>query len=346
MQPLKHHFSSDNTAGICPEAWEAILAANTGFEASYGADHYTQQTCAAFREFFETNCEIYFVFNGTAANSLALASLCQSYHSAITHETSHVETDECGAPEFFSNGTKLLLGSGEHGKLTPQVVQTLITKRQDIHYPRPHALSISQPTELGTIYRKDEIHELCAVAKFHGLKVHMDGARFLHALTATGYSPKELTWEVGVDVLCLGGTKAGIGTSEAVIFFDKALAADFDYRCKQAGQLASKMRYLSVPWLPLLKNESFKKYSQSAMNHAQRLAAEATRLPGIQLLYPREANSVFLRLPEALNRSLQDRGWRYYHFIGGGARFMCSWQTTDEHIQSLLEDMKECVDVA
>ncbi len=167
MIPLKYHFASDNTAGICPAAWEAMLAANTGFEPSYGADDYTKRACAAFREFSEIDCEVYFVFNGTAANSLALASLCQSYHSVITHELSHVETDECGAPEFFSNGTKLLLSSGELGKLTPQAIQTLISKRQDIHYPRPHAVSISQPTELGTIYRSEEIQELCAVAKFH-----------------------------------------------------------------------------------------------------------------------------------------------------------------------------------
>ncbi len=171
----------------------------------------------------------------------------------------------------------------------------------------------------------------------------MDGARFFHALTATGLSAKELTWKVGVDVLCLGGTKTGIGTSEAVIFFDKALSRDFDYRCKQAGQLASKMRYLSASWIPLLENENFKKYSQVAINHAQRLAARATRLPDVQLTYPREANAVFLRLPASMNQLLQDRGWRYYHFIGSGARFMSSWQTTDEHVQALLGDMEICV---
>lgn len=343
MSVLKYHFASDNTSGICPEAWDALQAANHGFVPSYGSDHYTEQACAAFRDFFETDCEIYFVFNGTAANSLSLASLCQSYHSVITHETSHVETDECGAPEFFSNGTKLLLGSGEQGKLSVASVQTLITRRQDIHYPRPHVLSLSQPTELGTIYQPAEILELSTLAKSHGLKVHMDGARFFHALTATGLSPKELTWQVGVDVLCFGGTKAGAGMSEAIVFFDKNLAKDFDYRCKQSGQLASKMRYLSAPWLPLLKNETFKKYSHSAIDHARTLAAGATRLSGVQQLYPNEANSVFLRLPDSMDQFLQEQGWKYYHFIGGGARFMCSWQTTNEDVQALLNDMAKAI---
>lgn len=340
MTPLKYHFASDNTAGICPEALDALLAANSGFEPSYGADSYTEKACTAFRQFFETDCEIYFVFNGTAANSLALASLCQSYHSVITHETSHIETHECGAPEFFSNGTKLLLSSGNQGKLSLEAVQTLITKRRDIHYPRPHVISISQPTELGTLYRKEEIRELCAFAKSNGLKVHMDGARFFHALTASNVSPKELTWQVGVDVLCLGGTKLGIGTAETIIFFDKALARDFDYRCKQAGQLASKMRYLSAPWIPLLENQTFKKYSTTTIHYAKKLASLAIRIPGVQLLYPAEANSVFLHLPELINRFLQDQGWRYDHSIGGGARFMCSWQTSDEMVESLVADMK------
>lgn len=337
----KYNFASDNTSGICPEAWAAMQEANTGFVSSYGTDHYTDEACSAFRTFFETDCEVFFVFNGTAANSLSLASLCQSYHSVITHETSHVETDECGAPEFFSNGTKLLLGSGAQGKLSPVTVQTLITKRQDIHYPRPHALSISQPTELGTVYKKGEISELCTLAKSHGLKVHMDGARFIHALVASGLTPKELTWQAGVDVLCFGGTKAGIGLSEAIVFFDKQLAKDFDYRCKQSGQLASKMRYLSAPWIPMLRDGAYKKYSLAALTHARTLAEKAVQLPGVEALYPAEANSVFLQLPEKMDQFLQQQGWKYYHFIGGGARFMCSWQTTDQDIQDLLADMAE-----
>ncbi|MFV0415443.1 MAG: threonine aldolase family protein [Chthoniobacterales bacterium] len=335
----KYHFASDNTAGVSPEAWEALQNADVGFEPSYGTDPHTAAACDSFREFFETDCEVYFVFNGTAANSLALASLCQSYHSVIAHETAHVETDECGAPEFFSNGTKLLLGSGANGKLSPASVETLITKRHDIHYPRPHVLSVSQPTELGTCYSADELRSLTSLASRYGLKTHMDGARFFHSLVSQSVSPKSITWEAGIDVLCFGGTKAGLGFSEAVVFFDKSLAEEFDYRCKQSGQLASKMRYLSAPWKNWLDDSLYQKYSQIALDSARSLAEGAKKIPGVEILYPVEANSVFLQLPETINTRLQERGWKYYHFIGGGARFMCSWQTMQADVAALLADM-------
>lgn len=336
----KYHFASDNTAGICPEAWEALRTADTGFEPSYGADRHTAEACELFRGFFESDCEVFFVFNGTAANSLALASLCQSYHSVIAHESAHIETDECGAPEFFSNGTKLLLGSGANGKLSSASAEALITKRQDIHYPRPRVLSVSQPTELGTCYSAAELRELASVAHWHGLKVHMDGARFFHALVSLNAKPRELTWEAGVDVLCFGGTKAGLGFSEAVVFFDKQLAEEFDYRCKQSGQLASKMRYLSAPWTNWLGQSLYEKYSRNAIACTRLLAEEAAKLPGVEILYPVEANSVFLKLPPAINEHLPKQGWKYYHFIGGGARFMCSWQTTPDDVRNLIADME------
>jgi len=177
LDSSRYHFASDNTASICPEAWSVLHTVNSGFVPSYGTDGHTEQACRAFREFFEADCEVFFVFNGTAANSLALASLCQSYHSVIVHESAHVETDECGAPEFFSNGTKLLLGEGDAGRLAPASVERLITKRADIHYPRPRVLSLSQPTELGTCYRQEELQALSDLARHHQLKVHMDGAR-------------------------------------------------------------------------------------------------------------------------------------------------------------------------
>lgn len=337
----KYHFASDNTSGLCPEAWAALRAADEGYVPSYGTDTYTERACELFRDFFETDCDVFFVFNGTAANSLALASLCQSYHSVIAHSAAHVETDECGAPEFFSNGTKLLLGEGEGGRLTPQSVEALITKRSDIHYPRPRVLCLSQPTETGTCYRPEELRALTALARRYSLKTHMDGARFFLALESLQVRPRELTWEAGVDVLCLGGTKAGLGFSETVVFFDKTLAHEFGYRCKQAGQLASKMRYLSAPWEPWLREHIYKKYSQSALHCTRRLSAEAARIPGVELLYPSEANSVFLKLSEPIDAYLQAQGWKYYHFIGGGARFMCSWLTTQADVDALLADMRK-----
>jgi len=338
----KYHFASDNTAGVCPEAWAALEEANHGFAPSYGADDYTAEACRLFREFFETDCEVFFVFNGTAANSLALASLCQSYHSVIAHEAAHVETDECGAPEFFSNGTKLLLAHGPLGKLDPAAVEALITKRSDIHYPRARVISLSQPTEMGTIYEPAEIAALSGVARARGLKMHMDGARFLNAVVASGRRPKELSWQAGVDVLCLGGTKIGLGFSEAVVFFDRALAAEFDYRCKQAGQLASKMRYLSAPWVPFLRDRLYERYAGSALDCAKLLNAQVADFPGVaELLFPVQSNAVFLRLAPVLDEFLLSRGWKYYHFIGGGARFMCSWQTQPEDVEALMDDFRE-----
>ena len=208
---MRYTFASDNTSGICPEAWQALQECNAGYLASYGNDAITSRATELFREVFETDCEVFFVFNGTAANSLALASLCQSYHSVICHEVAHIETDECGAPEFFSNGTKLLLAPGNNGKVDPLCVESLATKRSDIHYPRPNVLSLSLPSEVGTVYSLDELLALRDVAVRHNLKIHMDGSRFANAVASRGESPAALTWRSGIDVLCCGGTKLGIG---------------------------------------------------------------------------------------------------------------------------------------
>ena len=198
-------FASDNYAGICPEAWRATEAANRGHVSSYGDDPWTAGASDAFRELFEKDCEIYFVFNGTAANSLALASLCQSYHGVICCDSSHVETDECGAPEFFSNGSKLLVSQSAEGKLTPASIRELATKRQDIHYPKPRVVTITQSTELGTVYTLDELRAISGECKLHNLYLHMDGARFANACASLGCSPAETSWKSGVDVLCFGG---------------------------------------------------------------------------------------------------------------------------------------------
>lgn len=236
-------FASDNYSGVCPEAWNAMAAANTTDEPAYGEDSWTQRAADGLRALFDTDCDVYFVFNGTAANSLALASIGQSFHSVICHELAHIETDECGGPEYASNGAKLLLGEGENGKLTPESIEHLVTKRTDIHYPKPKALSLTQATEVGTVYSPEELRAIRAVADRHRLHIHMDGARFANAVAALDVHPSEITWKAGVDVLCFSGTKNGLALGEAVVFFNKALAEDFEWRCKQAGQLASKMRY-------------------------------------------------------------------------------------------------------
>ena len=336
------HFASDNYAGICPEALAAPLAANDGHVRSYGDDEWTRQAADRLRELFETDCDVYFVFNGTAANSLALASLCQSYHSVICHHLAHVETDECGAPEFFSNGAKLLAVGGEQGKLTPAAIVEAVTRRSDIHHPKPKVVTLTQATEVGTVYRPDELRALADAAHERGLRVHMDGARFANAVAGLGLSPAEMTWRAGVDVLCFGGTKMGLPVGEAVVFFDRRLAEDFSYRCKQAGQLASKMRFLSAPWLGILENGTWLRHAAHANAMARRLAAGVAEVAGLPALFPVDANGVFVRLPGRIEEGLRERGWLFYNFIGaGGARFMCGWDTAPETVDRLVGDVRE-----
>ena len=340
MTISRNCFASDNYAGICPEAWQAMQAANIGFASSYGDDQWTARACASIRDIFETDCEVFFVFNGTAANSLALASLCRSYHSIICHESSHVETDECGAAEFFSNGTKILLVGGADGKVNLDEVEHAVRKRSDIHYPKPKAISITQSTELGTVYQPDEIGAVGALARKLDLKLHMDGSRFANAVAALNASPKDITWKAGVDVLCFGGTKNGMAVSEAVVFFDKGLAREFDYRCKQAGQLASKMRFLSAPWTGLLESGAWLKNAAHANRCAALLEAKLSKIPGISIKFPREANALFIEMPPAVAAELKALGWKFYTFIGaGGARLLCSWETTGEEIEALVADI-------
>jgi len=341
MPDLSQQFASDNYSGICPEAWAAMAEANQGHQRAYGDDEWTARAADHFRRLFETDCEVFFAFNGTAANSLALASLCQSYHSVICSETAHVETDECGAPEFFSNGSKLLLAKTENGKLTPEAIRDIALKRQDIHYPKPRVVTLTQATEVGTVYSPNEVRAISAVCRELGLHLHMDGARFSNACAFLGCSPAELTWKAGVDVLCFGGTKNGMAVGEAILFFNKDLAVDFDYRCKQAGQLASKMRYLSAPWVGILQNDAWLKYAQHANRCAQLLAELVNDIPGVSLMFPVQANGVFLQMSEPALEILRGQGWRFYTFIGaGGARFMCSWDTDEARVRQLAGDIR------
>jgi threonine aldolase len=339
---LSQQFASDNYAGICPEAWNASEAANQGHATSYGDDPWTTRASDAFRELFETECEVYFVFNGTAANSLALASLCQSYHGVICCDQSHVETDECGAPEFFSNGSKLLVAPSIDGKLTPESIRELATKRQDIHYPKPRAVTLTQSTETGRVYSLAELRAISGECKAHGLSVHMDGARFANACAGLSCRPAEMTWKSGVDVLCFGGTKNGMAVGEAVLFFDRKLATDFDYRCKQAGQLASKMRFLSAPWVGMLESGAWLRNAAHANHCALHFAAQLAGIPGMRLGGPVEANAVFLEASEDVLDRIRKRGWKFYTFIGGAARFMFAWDTDIERVDAFCRDLKEC----
>ena len=346
--PSRQQFASDNYAAACPEAMHWLQEANvSGHEPAYGDDRWTARSTDMLRKLFDIDCDVYYVFNGTAANSLALAALCQSYHSVICSPVAHIETDECGGPEFFSNGSKLLVAeslseSARLGKLTPDAVSTLVTKRNDIHYPRPKVVSITQATEMGTVYSVEEVRAIAWAAQKHQLKVHMDGARFANAVAHLGCAPADITWRAGVDVLCFGGTKNGLPIGEAVVFFDRKLSEDFAWRVKQAGQLASKMRFISAPWVGLLENNVWLRNASHANAMAQRLYQGLLKLPGVSAAHTPQANGVFAHLPEPAVQAMHAKGWKFYQFIaGGGCRFMCAWDTTEASVDAMLADLRE-----
>ena len=336
----RHEFSSDNVAPICPEALAALQQANRHYAPSYGEDSWTARTCDRVREIFETDCDVYFVLTGTAANALALAKLCKSFESVICHRHSHIQTDECGAPEFFTGGSKLLLVGGADGKLEVGKVEALLATHNELHSHKPGAISISQATEFGTVYKRDEIAAMADLARRHGLFLHMDGARFANAIASLDCAPKAITWEVGVDVLCFGGTKNGAAGGELVIFFDKKISRKFGYRVKQAGQLVSKMRFLSAAWLGLLTDNVWLRNAARANEAARRLAERLQRDAGIETTFPVDANAVFVSMDEQLTKGLHARGWRFHKFIEPNVyRLMCSWATTEDEISRFIADV-------
>jgi threonine aldolase len=336
----RFEFASDNTAGICPAAWAALTEANAEAAASYGEDEWTRRVTDRVREIFETDCEVFFVFNGTAANSLALAQLCHSFHGIVCHQYAHIQTDECGGPEFFSGGAKLLPTAGANGKLDLAGIEATLARHQDFHSSKPRVISLTQSTELGVVYQRREIETIAEFARERSLLVHMDGARFANAIATLDCAPKSITWEAGVDVLCFGGTKNGIAAGELVVFFKKELGRDFDYRLKQAGQLASKMRFLAAPWSGLLNAEVWLENARHANEGARTLAEKLTAALGRAPVFPCEANAVFFELADGLVQRLQERGWRFLKFIEPDIyRLMCSWSVTKQEIDDFINDV-------
>jgi threonine aldolase len=339
MTVERHEFASDNTAPICPEAWAALQEANVDYAAAYGEDRWTARVCDRIREIFETDCDVYFVFTGTAANALALAQMCPSFRSIICHRNAHIHTDECGGPEFFTGGSKLLLVGGENGKIDRGQTKALLMRQSDLHSHKPGVISIAQATEFGTVYSRQEIAAIAGLARLHGLFVHMDGARFANAVASLNCSPRTITWEVGVDVLCFGGTKNGTTAGELVLFFNKEVSREFDYRVKQAGQLGSKMRFLAASWMGLLTGDVWLRNARHANSAAHQLAQDLQREAKVEVAFPVEANAVFARMDDQLARGLQARGWRLYKFIEPDVyRLMCSWTTTESDIGDFIRD--------
>jgi threonine aldolase len=333
------HFASDNNSGVCPEAAAALAEANGAHATGYGDDRWTSRACDLIRDFFETNCEVFFVFNGTAANALGLAACCQSFHAVLCHEFSHVQRDECNAPGFFSGGAMLIPLPGLHARIEPNTLEETITSHFPLHASRPAVVTLTQCTECGTNYRPAEIAALADVARRHHLKLHMDGARLANAIAFLGGTPAEVTWRAGVDILSFGMTKNGGLCTEAIVVFDKGLARELDYRVKQAGQLASKMRYLSAGWIGLLESGAWLKNATHANAMAARLESALTKVPGVDLLHPREANGVFAHLPADMIHGLRKKGWHFYVFEGAtGCRLMCSWDTAPEDVAEFVAD--------
>lgn len=340
---MNQNFASDNQAGICPEALSAMVAANAdGHAPSYGEDRWTGALRDRVREVFgHSEAETFLVFNGTSANALALSALCRPFEATICHAFAHIEVDEAGAPEVFSGGSKLLTADTPAAKLTPDAVTALATKFEGFHHVKAKALSLTQSTELGTVYAAAEVRALTERARAHGLLVHMDGARFANAVATLGSAPADLSWRAGVDVLSFGLTKNGLALGEAIVFFEPSLAESFAWRVKQMGQLASKMRFLSAPWLAMLEGDTWLRHARHANAMAKRLAGHVSNARGARLMYPVEANAVFAEIPVATQAALRAKGWRFYTFVGEtGCRLMCAWDTTAETVDRFGRDLE------
>jgi len=348
MNKRLRHFASDNNAGIFPEVLIAMQEANEGHVTGYGDDPFTLKAQQAICDLFEKECAVFFVSNGTTANCLALSAVVRSYHGVIVHEHSHIETDECNALGHFIPGAKTVVVSGEMGKIGPDQIRHVIDLQRDVHGSKPRAISLTNATELGTVYRPEEIETISHLAKSLALFLHIDGARFANAVASLGCSPADLTWRSGVDALSFGGTKNGLGFGEAIVFFEMEVAQEFAYRMKQSGQLASKMRFLSAPWLALLKGGLWLERAKHANLMAKNLADKLKRLPQANILFPTDANAVFVKLRRSAIDAMHKIGWRFYTDVGpgGGARLMCSWDTTEQDVEEFVDDLKRCLGVA
>jgi threonine aldolase len=337
---MASYFKSDNTAPAAPEIMAALAAANSGFVRSYGDDPWTAQLDQRFGELFGTEVRVFPVATGTAANALALATLVPPYGAVLTHEEGHIVRDECGAPEFMTGGARLMLLRGAGAKLGPEAVQAAIDANPaSVHTVQPRALSLTQATELGTVYTPAELTAVCATAHRNGLAVHLDGARFANAVASLGCTPADITWKAGVDVLSFGATKNGAMGAEAVVFFGAARIADFEFRRKRAAHLLSKMRYVSAQLLAYVEDGLWLRLAGRANALARRIGAAA----GERLMHPVQANEIFAQLGDEGCAALRAGGFEFYDWgaTGSGeARFVVSWNQPEEDVARLCEALR------
>ncbi len=330
-----YSFASDNTAGACPEAMEAIVAANAGFTSGYATDPVTARAADLVRALLDADADVRFVASGTAANAVSCAALCRPFESVIAHEHAHICTDETGAPGFFGQGLGLIPLKGASGKIDPAALDDALSQPDVSYRQSAAALSLTNATEYGTLYTVEEVRALTSRAKAKGLPVHLDGARLANA-AAAGFDLKAIK-TLGVDILIVGGAKAGASMSEAIVLFDKGLSRRFDARLKQAGQLPSKGRFVSSPWIGLLESGAWLERSRHANAMAERLAA----LMPFALTHARQANALFVAMGDAPLERLRAKGYFVYRFQDGSVRFMCSWATTPEAVEALGEALKD-----
>jgi threonine aldolase len=346
MQPVRS-FASDNNAGIHPEILKAIACVNQGHAVGYGDDPYTQSAIIKFHEHFGPDIEVFFVFNGTAANVLGLKAITQSYHAVICAESAHIYTDECGAPEKFT-GCKLLPIPTADGKLTVEAAQHAYHGMGDQHHVQPRVISITQATEMGTVYQPDEIRALAQFAHQHDMFLHMDGARIANAAVSLRQSLREATRDLDVDVLSFGGTKNGLMGAEAVIFLNKKLieennvSQNFLYMRKQGMQLASKMRFIAAQMEALLTDDLWLKNARHSNRMARLLEKQVSQISQVKIVYKVEANGVFAQIPKHVISKLQDRYFFYvWNEDKGVVRWMCSFDTTEKDIKDFTKFLRE-----
>jgi threonine aldolase len=336
------NFASDNVTGVSPEILAALNAASDGAVMSYGQDEYTQRLENQFNELFETDVKIFPVATGSAANALALSVMTPPFGAIYCHPESHINVDECGAPEFYTGGAKLITLPGSDGKIYSADLAAVLASSGAgvVHHVQPAVVSITQPTEAGTVYSPDEIHAIAEVTRSHGLYLHVDGARFANAVVSLGCSPADVTWRAGVDVLCFGATKNGAMAAEAVVFFNQTLAKTFGYRRKRGGHLFSKMRFLSAQLEAYLKNDLWLRNADQANQMARKLAQDLVGLPGVKLCYPVEANEIFIQLPKAVIQGLLADGFYFYRWGGQDSttiRLVTAFNTKEIDVTDFIE---------
>jgi len=343
-------FASDNSSGVPAEILEALVRANEGFSPGYGADAIMERLRARIRAVFEApEAAVHLVATGTAANALSLATFCPPWGAVYCHKVAHIEEDECGAPEFYTGGAKLVLMGGEHGKIDLQELDIKLESaaRVGVHNVQKGMISLTNLTECGSRYSVSEIRALASLAKAHNLPVHLDGARFTNALVAEGCTPAEMTWKAGVDVLSFGGTKNGLMGVEAVVIFDPAKAWEFELRRKRGGHLFSKHRFLSAQMEAWLHDDLWLSLARHANAMAERLETGLKALPDTTLLHPRGGNMLFPSFPRAAHRRARTGGAAYYFWpndraLDGdetealSARLVASWSTTEEQVDTFL----------